>query len=415
MLKYIEKADPEIAKALKKELKRSQEGLELIASENYASRAILEAQGSIMTNKYAEGYPGHRYYGGCEFYDVVENLALDRLKKLFGADHANVQPHSGTQANMAVYFSVLKPKDTIMSMKLSHGGHLSHGSSVNFSGKLYNIVSYGVDKETEIINYDNVMELAKKHKPKIIIAGASAYPRIIHFQKFKEIADEVGAYLLCDVAHIAGLIAAKLHPNPTEHSQFVTATTQKTLRGPRGGFILCQKEFAKKVNSAVFPGTQGGPLMHEIVAKAVCFKLAMTKEWKEYQNQIIKNAKTLAKGILDNGFKLVSGGTDNHLMLVDLSEKDYTGKDAEEALEKANITLNKNTIPYEKRSPFITSGIRIGTPCITSRGMKENEMNRITNQICKVLNNINNKKIINEVKKDVIQLCKEFPLYPDLY
>ncbi|MHA1230782.1 MAG: serine hydroxymethyltransferase [Candidatus Helarchaeota archaeon] len=411
----MEKVDPEVAKALKNELKRQEEGLELIASENYATRAILEAQGCIMTNKYAEGYPGRRYYGGCEYYDIVENLARERAKKLFGADHANVQPHSGTQANMAVYFAVMQPGDTLMGMKLDHGGHLSHGSPVNFTGKLYNVVSYGVDEETETINYENVMELALKYKPKVIIAGASAYPRIIDFKKFREIADAVGAYLLCDIAHIAGLVAAKIHPSPLPHSQFVTATTQKTLRGPRGGFILCHTEFAKKIDSSVFPGVQGGPLMHEIAAKAVCFKVAMTKEWVEYQKQIVKNSKALAKTLLDNGFKLVSGGTDNHLMLVNLSDKDYTGKDAEEALEKANITLNKNTIPFEKRSPFITSGIRIGTPCVTSRGMKENEMIRIANMITRVLNNINDTNVIKSVKKEVLKLCKEFPLYPGLY
>jgi len=415
LLEYIEKVDPEVAKALKNELKRQEEGLELIASENYATRAILEAQGCIMTNKYAEGYPGRRYYGGCEYYDIVENLARERAKKLFGADHANVQPHSGTQANMAVYFAVMQPGDTLMGMKLDHGGHLSHGSPVNFTGKLYNVVSYGVDEETETINYENVMELALKYKPKVIIAGASAYPRIIDFKKFREIADAVGAYLLCDIAHIAGLVAAKIHPSPLPHSQFVTATTQKTLRGPRGGFILCHTEFAKKIDSSVFPGVQGGPLMHEIAAKAVCFKVAMTKEWVEYQKQIVKNSKALAKTLLDNGFKLVSGGTDNHLMLVNLSDKDYTGKDAEEALEKANITLNKNTIPFEKRSPFITSGIRIGTPCVTSRGMKENEMIRIANMITRVLNNINDTNVIKSVKKEVLKLCKEFPLYPGLY
>jgi glycine hydroxymethyltransferase len=414
MFKNIEKVDPKVADALKKELKRSIEGLELIASENYADRAILEAQGCIMTNKYAEGYPGHRYYGGCEFYDVVEDLARERVKKLFKADHANVQPHSGTQANMAVYFSVMKPGDTLMGMKLSHGGHLSHGSPVNFTGKLYNIVAYGVDRETETINYESVRELALEHKPKIIIAGASAYPRIIDFKKFREIADEVDAYLLCDIAHIAGLISADLHPNPTPHSQFVSFTTQKTLRGPRGGIILCKEEFAKSVDKAVFPGTQGGPLMHEIAAKAVCFKEAMSKSWKEYQNQIIKNAKKIADVLMDNSFKLVSRGTDNHLLLVNLSEKDYTGKDAEEALEQANITLNKNTIPFDERSPFITSGIRIGTPCVTSRGMKESQMEIIANLITQVLNNIHDKKTINNVRKEVIKLCKEFPIYSDL-
>ncbi|MBD3228823.1 MAG: aminotransferase class I/II-fold pyridoxal phosphate-dependent enzyme [Candidatus Lokiarchaeota archaeon] len=415
MLKNIEKVDPEIAKLLRKELERQRNGLELIASENYASRAILEAQGCIMTNKYAEGYPGRRYYGGCEFYDVVENLARDRAEKLFKADHANVQPHSGTQANMAVYFSVIKPGDTIMSMKLQHGGHLSHGSPVNFTGKLYNIVGYGVDRETETLDYENLHEIALEHKPNIIIAGASAYPRKIDFKKFREIADEVGAYLLCDIAHIAGLIAAELHPTPVPHSQFVTFTTQKTLRGPRGGMIICEKEFSKQIDKSVFPGTQGGPLMHEIAAKAVCFKEAMSKEWKNYQKQIIKNSKAIATVLMENGFNLVSRGTDNHLMLVNLSDKDFTGKDAEEALEKANITLNKNTIPFDERSPFITSGIRIGTPCITSRGMKEQESETIANLISEVLNNINDKKIIKKVKKEVIKLCKDFPIYPDLY
>lgn len=414
MLEFLEKVDPEVAKAIRNEYKRIEEGLELIASENFASRAVMEAQGSIMTNKYAEGYPHHRYYGGCDFYDVVEDLARERAKKLFEADHVNVQPHSGTQANMAVYFATMKPGDILMGMQLSHGGHLSHGSSVNFTGMLYKIVSYGVDEETETINYENVREIAVKHKPKVIVAGASAYPRIIDFKKFREIADEVGAYLLCDIAHIAGLIAAKEHPSPMPFSQFVTSTTHKTLRGPRGGLIFCKEEFAKNVDKAVFPGIQGGPLMHIIAAKAVMFKEAMSKEWKEYQKQIVKNSKALAKGLLDNNFKLVSGGTDNHLILVNLSDKQYTGKDAEEALGKANITVNKNTIPSETRSPFIASGMRLGTPCVTTRGMKENEMNKIANFIAKVLNNINDNKIIEEVKKEVIKLCKDFSIYPNL-
>ncbi|BAI79979.1 glycine hydroxymethyltransferase [Deferribacter desulfuricans SSM1] len=407
----VKNIDPQVYDALMKELNRQETHIELIASENFVSKAVLEAQGSIMTNKYAEGYPGKRYYGGCEFVDIAEQLAIDRAKELFGAEHANVQPHSGSQANMAVYFSVLQPGDTILGMNLSHGGHLTHGSPVNFSGKFFNVVPYGVNKDTETIDFDEVERLALEHKPKMIVVGASAYPRVIDFAKFREIADKVGAYVMVDMAHIAGLVAAGVHPNPVPYADFVTTTTHKTLRGPRGGLILCKEEYAKKVNSMIFPGTQGGPLMHVIAAKAVALKEAMTDEFKEYQKQIVKNAKALADTLKDKGFRLVSNGTDNHLMLVDLTDKDITGKDAEESLGKANITVNKNTIPFETRSPFITSGIRIGTPAVTTRGMKEDAMEDIGNYIAEVLYNINNESVINTVKEKVIKLCNKYPLY----
>ncbi|MGA1861376.1 serine hydroxymethyltransferase [Deferribacter thermophilus] len=407
----VKNIDPQVYDALMKELNRQETHIELIASENFVSKAVLEAQGSIMTNKYAEGYPGKRYYGGCEFVDIAEQLAIDRAKELFGAEHANVQPHSGSQANMAVYFSVLQPGDTILGMNLSHGGHLTHGSPVNFSGKFFNVVPYGVNKDTETIDFDEVERLALEHKPKMIVVGASAYPRVIDFAKFREIADKVGAYVMVDMAHIAGLVAAGVHPNPVPYADFVTTTTHKTLRGPRGGLILCKEEYAKKVNSMIFPGTQGGPLMHVIAAKAVALKEAMSDEFKEYQKQIVKNAKALAETLKNKGFRLVSGGTDNHLMLVDLTDKDITGKDAEEALGKANITVNKNTIPFETRSPFITSGIRIGTPAVTTRGMKEDAMEDIGNYIAEVLYNINNENVINTVKEKVIKLCNKYPLY----
>lgn len=407
----VKNIDPQVYDALMKELNRQETHIELIASENFVSKAVLEAQGSIMTNKYAEGYPGKRYYGGCEFVDIAEQLAIDRAKELFGAEHANVQPHSGSQANMAVYFSVLQPGDTILGMNLSHGGHLTHGSPVNFSGKFFNVVPYGVNKDTETIDFDEVERLALEHKPKMIVVGASAYPRVIDFAKFREIADKVGAYVMVDMAHIAGLVAAGVHPNPVPYADFVTTTTHKTLRGPRGGLILCKEEYAKKVNSMIFPGTQGGPLMHVIAAKAVALKEAMTDEFKEYQKQIVKNAKALAETLKNKGFRLVSGGTDNHLMLVDLTDKDITGKDAEEALGKANITVNKNTIPFETRSPFITSGIRIGTPAVTTRGMKEDAMEDIGNYIAEVLYNINNESVIDTVKEKVIKLCNKYPLY----
>ena len=403
--------DPEIYKAIEDEKRREKESLELIASENFVSDAVMEAQRSVMTNKYAEGYPGKRYYGGCQFVDVAESLAIERAKKLFGCEHVNVQPHSGTQANMAVYFACLNMGDTMLSMQLSHGGHLSHGSPVSFSGKYFNVVFYGVDKETEKIDYDEVLKIAKECRPKLIICGASAYPRIIDFKKFKEIAVEVGAYLLADIAHIAGLVAVKLHPDPLPYCDFVTTTTHKTLRGPRSGIIICKEKHAKMIDKMVFPGIQGGPFMHTIAAKAVCFAQALEPDFKEYQRQIIKNAEVLAKGLKEKGFRLVSGGTDNHLMLVDLTEKGITGKDAEEALGRAGIVVNKNTIPFETRSPFITSGLRIGTPAVTTRGMKEKEMKRIAKWIGKILKNIQNEKTIDEIKGEVKKLCDKFPLY----
>jgi len=365
--------DPEVAGAIRLETERQEYNLELIASENFVSEAVMEAQGSVMTNKYAEGYPGKRYYGGCSHVDIVENLAIERAKELFGADHVNVQPHSGSQANMAVYFSVLKPGDTVMGMNLSHGGHLTHGSPANFSGKLYNVVFYGVSKETEKIDYDEVERLAGECRPKMIVVGASAYPRIIDFEAFRKIADKVGAIIMVDMAHIAGLVATGLHPNPVPHAEFVTTTTHKTLRGPRGGMILCRADYAKALNSNIFPGIQGGPLMHVIAAKAVALKEALGSEFKAYQEQIVKNAKTLAEALANQGLRLVSGGTDNHMMLVDLTNTGLTGKVAEEALDKAGITVNKNTIPFETRSPFVTSGIRIGTPAATTHGLKEKE------------------------------------------
>ncbi len=411
MYEPLRKVDPEIAEAIYNETVRQHSTLELIASENFAPMAVLEAAASVFTNKYAEGYPKKRYYGGCEFVDVVESLARERAKQLYGAEHANVQPHSGTQANMGVYFAVLNPGDTMMGMNLSHGGHLSHGHPINFTGRWYNVVFYGVDKETETINYDEVLELAKKHRPKLIVVGASAYPRIIDFKRFREIADEVGALLMVDMAHIAGLIAAGVHPTPVPYADFVTSTTHKTLRGPRGGFILCKKEYKKDLDKAVFPGAQGGPLVHIIAAKAVAFKLAMTEEFREYQRQIVKNAKALAATLADEGLRLVSGGTDNHLMLVDLRSLNITGKEAEKALERAGITVNKNTIPFDPQPPLITSGIRIGTPAVTTRGMKEKEMEKIGRLISKVLHNIDNEKVIEEVRAEVRKLVEEFPLY----
>jgi len=407
----VKNFDPEVYQALEQEVNRQETHLELIASENFVSKAVLEAQGSVLTNKYAEGYPGKRYYGGCEFVDIAENIAIERAKKIFGAEHANVQPHSGSQANIAAYFAVLEVGDTILGMDLTHGGHLTHGSPVNFSGRFFNVVSYGVDKETEQIDYENVRKLALEHKPKMIVVGASAYPRIIDFKRFKEIADEVGAYVMVDMAHIAGLVATGEHPNPVPYADIVTTTTHKTLRGPRGGMILSTAELAKKINSRVFPGMQGGPLMHIIAAKAVAFKEAMTDEFKQYQTQIVKNSKKLAKTLNKRGYKLVSGGTDNHLMLLDLTDKNLTGKDAEAALGKANITVNKNTVPFETQSPFVTSGIRIGTPAVTTRKMKEPEMEKIGNMIANVLDNIDSDKTIKNVKKSVVELCEKFPLY----
>ncbi len=402
--------DPEIYEIMRHEVERQRNKLNLIASENYASRAVLQAQGSVMTNKYAEGYPGKRYYGGCEFVDMAENLAIERAKKLFGAEHINVQPHSGSQANMAVYLAVLKPGDTIMSMDLSHGGHLSHGSPVNFSGKLFNIVPYGVSKETKTIDYDALMEIAKKHKPKLIVSGASAYPRELDFKRFHEIADEVGAMLVADIAHIAGLVVAGIHCDPVPYADFVTTTTHKTLRGPRGGMIMCREEYAKEIDKSVFPGIQGGPLMHVIAAKAVAFREAMSREFNDYQKQIVKNAKKIANELAIRGNEIVSGGTDNHLMLVDLTPANITGKDAEAKLGEAGIILNKNTIPFETRSPFITSGIRIGTPAATTRGMKEKEMVIIADAIDVTIRNMDDADRIKEVKRDILELCNRFPI-----
>ncbi|MCF6462727.1 serine hydroxymethyltransferase [Clostridium sp. Cult1] len=404
----LKKFDPEVMETIELETRRQQEHIELIASENFVTPQVMEAMGSQMTNKYAEGYPGRRYYGGCEYVDMVENLAIERLKKLFGADHANVQPHSGSNANLGVYFSVLKPGDKVLGMNLSQGGHLTHGSPVNISGTYFNFVAYGVDKEKEVIDYDQVREIALKEKPKMIVAGASAYPRVIDFSKFREIADEVGAYLMVDMAHIAGLVAAGLHPNPVPYADFVTTTTHKTLRGPRGGAILCKEKYAKAIDKAIFPGIQGGPLMHIIAAKAVSFGEALQADFKDYQNQIIKNAKVLAESLMDRGFRLVSGGTDNHLILIDVRNKGLTGKKAEELLEAVNVTTNKNTIPFDPESPFVTSGVRIGTPAVTTRGMKEEEMKRIAEIIDLALDETNTRE---EVKDKVLELCKDFPLY----
>ncbi len=409
-MSYISEIDPELAQALTNEQERQDYKLNLIASENYASKAVMEAQGSIMTNKYAEGYPGKRYYGGCEFVDVAENLAIERALDLFGAEHVNVQPHSGSGANMAVYFSVLKPGDTILSMDLSHGGHLSHGSPVNFCGQMYNIVPYGVSRETMTIDHDELMQMAKEHKPKMIVVGASAYPREIDFAAFRDIADEVGAYLLADIAHIAGLIVGGVHQDPIPHADFVTTTTHKTLRGPRGGMILCREEYAKGIDRTVFPGTQGGPLMHIIASKAVAFKEAQAPEFKEYQAQIVANAKKLASDLMDMGHDIVSDGTDNHLMLMDLTKLDITGKDGEAVLGKAGIIANKNTIPFDKRSPFITSGVRLGTPAITTRGMKEPQMQIIAENIDVVLKHINDDSKLNEVMANMKELCAQFPI-----
>lgn len=400
--------DPEIYDVIMQEIQRQRDNIELIASENFVTEAVMEAMGSQLTNKYAEGYPGRRYYGGCDNVDIAEDLARDRLKKLFNAEHANVQPHSGTSANMGIYFAVLKPGDKVLGMDLSHGGHLTHGSPANISGTYYNFVAYGVDKDTHLIDYDEVRRIAVETKPKLIVAGATAYPRKIDFKRFKEIADEVGAYLMVDMAHIAGLIIAGLHQNPCEYADFVTTTTHKTLRGPRGGAILCKKEHAGIVDKAIFPGIQGGPLMHIIAAKAVSFKEALTPEFKEYQQQIIKNAKKLGEELIARGFDLVSGGTDNHLLLVDLRNKNITGLDAEKLLDRVGVTLNKNTIPYDPQSPFITSGIRIGTPAVTTRGMKEGDMVTIAEIIYTI---INNPEKIDEVSQMVKDLCRNFKLY----
>ena len=408
-IENVTKIDPEVANFINREANRQVDNIELIASENFVSPAVMEAMGTPLTNKYAEGYPGKRYYGGCEFVDEIENLAIERAKKLFGAGHANVQPHSGAQANMAVYFATLNPGDTILGMNLAHGGHLTHGSPVNMSGKYFNIVPYGVKRDDGRIDYDELRRLAIESKPKIIVAGASAYSRIIDFKKFKEIADEVGAYLMVDMAHIAGLVATGLHPNPVEFADFVTTTTHKTLRGPRGGMILCKEEYTKMINSAVFPGQQGGPLMHIIAAKAVSFKEALSDEFKVYQKQIIKNASTLATAMLNKGFELVSGGTDNHLMLVDLTKLGVTGKEAQIMLDEVKITVNKNGIPYDTRSPFITSGIRIGTPAVTTRGMKEEEMTTIADMIYTALTDFEGSK--EALKARVKEMCAKFPAF----
>ena len=412
LMDTLKQSDPEIAKEIDLELNRQRTKLELIASENIVSKAVMEAQGSVLTNKYAEGYPGKRYYGGCEYVDVVEQLAIDRAKKLFGAAYANVQPHSGAQANMAVFFSLLTPGDTVMGMNLTDGGHLTHGSPVNMSGKYFKIVPYGVDKETERIDYDALEKQAEECKPKLIVAGASAYARIIDFPRLAEIAHKVGAYLMVDIAHIAGLVAAGLHPSPVPYADVVTTTTHKTLRGPRGGMILCKDaEFGKQFNKAVFPGIQGGPLMHVIAAKAVALGEALRPEFKEYAAQTIKNAKALAETLQQDGFRIVSGGTDNHLMLVDLTSKDITGKEAQNVLDEVNITSNRNTIPFEPRSPFVTSGIRLVSPALTTRGFKEDDMREVGNIIALVLNDPQNEEKKEEARRRVAALCAKYPLY----
>lgn len=408
----IRMSDPELYGAMKNELERQRDHIELIASENFTSRAVMEAMGSHLTNKYAEGYPGARYYGGCEYVDIVEQLAIDRAKELFGAEHANVQPHSGSQANVAVYLALLKPGDTILGMDLSHGGHLTHGSKASISGKYFNACFYGVDPETETIDYEKAMQIAGECKPKIIIAGASAYSRIIDFKKMREISDEVGAYLMVDMAHIGGLVAAGVHPSPVPYADVVTSTTHKTLRGPRGAIILCKDELKKKINSAVFPGTQGGPLMHIIAGKAVCFKEAMSDEFKAYQHQVVKNAAVLADTLSENGIRLVSGGTDNHLMLADTMSLGRTGNEVQELLDAAHITANKNSIPFDTQSVKLTSGMRFGTPAVTTRGMGEDEMRDIGKMIVRIIND--GDKAVDDVKQQVLSLCERFPLYPEI-
>jgi glycine hydroxymethyltransferase len=409
----IAKQDPEIYAAIQDELERQRTKIELIASENFVSEAVMEAQGSVLTNKYAEGYPGRRYYGGCEHVDVAENLARDRAKELFGAEHVNVQPHSGAQANMAVYFTILEQGDTVLGMNLSHGGHLTHGSAVNFSGIQYNFVEYGVDEEKHLINYEDVRQKALEHKPKLIVAGASAYPRAIDFAKFREIADEVGAYLMVDMAHIAGLVAAGLHQNPVPYADFVTTTTHKTLRGPRGGMILCREEFAKKIDKSIFPGIQGGPLMHVISAKAVAFGEALQDSFKEYAQNIIDNANRLGEGLVKEGINLVSGGSDNHLLLIDLRSLGLTGKIAEKVLDEIGITVNKNTIPFDPESPFVTSGVRIGTAAVTSRGFGLEDMDEIASIMALTLKNHEDEAKLEEARKRVIDLTSKFELYPE--
>ncbi|MCX5667336.1 MAG: serine hydroxymethyltransferase [Candidatus Omnitrophica bacterium] len=413
-MNILKKQDREVYNAILSEAKRENDNIELIASENFVSEAVLEAQGSVLTNKYAEGYPEARWYNGCEFVDDVERLAIARAKKLFGAEHVNVQPHSGTQANMAVYFAMLEPGDTVMAMDLACGGHLSHGHPHNFSGRLFKMAPYGVDRKTEALDYGQIMELAKESKPKMILVGASAYPRAIDFKKFRSIADAVGAFIFVDIAHIAGLVAAGLHQSPMEYAEFVTSTTHKTLRGPRGGLIMCRKEFAKKIDSQIFPGLQGGPLMHVIAAKAVCFKEALEPGFKKYQSQILKNSKALSLEMAKLGYRIVAGGTDTHLFLVDLTSKNITGKEAAAVLDRTGITVNKNLIPYDKLSPFVASGIRIGTPAVTTRGMKEPQMKKIAELIDKVLTSPGDEKNIGHVRKEVSALVKKFPLYKGL-
>ncbi|MFA4983726.1 MAG: serine hydroxymethyltransferase [Candidatus Omnitrophota bacterium] len=415
MFEILKKSDPEIYAAIRKEVQRQEEHLELIASENFTSPAVLEAQGSVMTNKYAEGYPGARWYGGCENVDAAEELAIARAKKLFGAEHVNVQAHSGTQANMAVYFSLLKLKDTVLAMDLACGGHLSHGHPHNFSGMFYKVIGYGVDRKTERLDYDYIMHLAKKHKPKMIIAGASAYPRTIDFKAFRKICDKVGAYLFVDMAHIAGLVAAGVHPNPVPYADFVTSTTHKTLRGPRGGFVICRKEFARRLDSRIFPGIQGGPLMHVIAAKAVAFKEAMTADFKRYQRQIVRNSRELSRCLAKKGFRIVSGGTDTHLLLVDLTEKGITGSDASRALGEANITVNKNLIPFDKKSAAVTSGIRLGTAAVTTRRMKECQMRQVAAFIDRAIEASDNSRTLEHIRGEVIALTKKYTLYPQLF
>ncbi len=408
---YISTTDPELKEAIEKEYERQTKTLEMIASENFASPAVLEAQGCLMSHKYAEGYPGRRYYGGCAYVDIAEELAIKRVKELFNAPHANVQPHSGSQANMGVYFALLDIGDTILGMNLAHGGHLTHGSPVNFSGKYFKIFSYGVDKDSEVIDYGAVEQLAREHQPKLIIAGASAYPREIDFKRFREIADEVGAIFMVDMAHFAGLVAGGIHPNPMDFADVVTSTTHKTLRGPRSGFILCREEFAKPINKMIFPGIQGGPMMHTIAAKAVAFKEALSPKFRIYQEQIVKNAKKLGETLAEEGLRLVSGGTDTHLLLVDVTSLAITGKEAEQTLEQAGITVNKNMIPFDTRKPMETSGFRIGTPALTTRGMKEKEMKEIGEKIGRVLKNIHDSSVIDGVRDEIRELCREFPMF----
>ena len=414
VMKNLREVDPEIYSAIQEEVNRQKNNLELIASENIVSEAVLEAQGSVMTNKYAEGYPSARWYGGCEYVDVAEDLAVERAKELFGAEYVNVQPHSGSQANMAVYLAVLEYGDTVLALDLACGGHLTHGLNINFSGKSYNFISYKVNKETEMLDYDEIERLAKEHKPKMIVAGASAYSRTIDFKKFREICDSVGAYLFVDMAHIAGLVAAGLHPSPVEYAEFVTTTTHKTLRGPRGGMILCRKEFAKKIASRIFPGIQGGPLMHVIAAKAVAFGEALTDGFKDYQKQVIDNAKAFAMALEELGFRIVAGGTDNHLFMEDLTSKNISGKEAAAVLDKVRITVNKNLIPFDTKSPVVTSGIRIGTPAVTTRGMKQEEMKKIACLIDQAILNKDNDAELGKIKEQVESLTKDFPIYQDL-